>query len=125
MFRRTVLTVGMVLVLFVGLRPRVAAAQPATQPSQPAQRQDVQGMQDQGMRQMSEAVTSMAQMCKMMMRREAAALPYVAWGLGIVGALLAIALILFIVLEVQWIRFFGVRIRTERSKLTHASIERR
>lgn len=117
MFHRTVTAMGMVLVLSVAARPLVAAAQPATQPSRQEQGQDVQGTQDQGMQQMSQAVTSMAEMCKMMMQREAAALRYVAWGLSVVGGLLAVALVLFIVLEVQWIRFFGVRIRTERSKL--------
>ena len=38
-------------------------------------------------------------------------------GAGVVGLLLAIALVLFIVLEVQWIRYFAIRIRAEREKL--------
>ena len=68
------------------------------------------------MREMASAMKSMADMCRTMMEREMQSRPYlVAAGAG-VGALLVIALILFIVLEVQWIRLLGVRIKAERNK---------
>jgi hypothetical protein len=44
--------------------------------------------------------------------------PYMMAGLLVVGGLLVIALVLLIVLQTQWIRFWQVRIKTERLKLT-------
>ena len=70
------------------------------------------------MQDMARAMESMADMCRMMMQREMQQRPYLMAAGAVVGALLAIALILFIVLEIQWIRFFGVKIKTERQKLT-------
>lgn len=69
------------------------------------------------MREMAKAMKSMADMCQMMMQGEMRFRPY--WiTTGIVaGVLLTIALVLFVVLEVQWIRFWHVRIKTERKKL--------
>ena len=70
------------------------------------------------MQQMARAMQDMAEMCQMMMQREGAMRPYLMTGLLIVGVLFVIALVLLIVLETQWIRFWHVRIRTERMKLT-------
>ena len=70
------------------------------------------------MNQMAEAMTAMAQTCQTMMQHEHETMRYAVIGGSILGALLLIALILFIVLEVQWIRFFAVRINTEKHKLT-------
>lgn len=69
------------------------------------------------MRDMARSMKSMADMCRMMMQREMQYKPYLLAGGAVVAALLVIALLLFIVLEVQWIRFFGVKIKTERQKL--------
>jgi hypothetical protein len=110
----------------------VVAAQPATRPTattQPAGQSAMgsamnMGGQAQGqpaqtdkMDRMADAMTAMAQMCQTMMQREDRTLRYVVIGACVVGAFLLIALILFIVLEVQWIRFFGLRIKTERTRL--------
>jgi hypothetical protein len=56
-------------------------------------------------------------MCQMMMQREAQMRPYWMTAAGVVGLLLTVALVLFIVLEVQWIRFWSVRIKTEQRDL--------
>ena len=69
------------------------------------------------MREMARAMKSMADMCQMMMQREQQYRPYVMAAGGLVAALLVVALVLFIVLEVQWIRFWTARIKTERQKL--------
>jgi membrane protein YdbS with pleckstrin-like domain len=56
---------------------------------------------------MSDSVTKMSEMCQMMMRNEMATMPYkVATGITIV-VLLAIALVLLIVLEIQWIKYWS------------------
>lgn len=69
------------------------------------------------MQKMARAMKDMADMCRMMMQREMQQRPYLMAAGAVVGTLLVIALVLFIVLEIQWIRFFGVKIKTERQKL--------
>jgi uncharacterized protein YjeT (DUF2065 family) len=119
--------VSTLIAVLIGLLPLVLIAQPVTQPStQPAGQMPGMGMGSQGqgqsgqmdkMDKMAESMTAMAQMCQTMMQREDATLRRALIGACIVGVLLVIALILFIILEVQWIRFFAVRIATERRKL--------
>jgi hypothetical protein len=137
MFRNSIL-VGAALIVIIGLLPLVVTAQPSTQPStRPAQMsggmmdRSSSGIGGQGqpvqmdrMDKMAESMTAMAQMCQTMMQREDRALRYVAIGACVLGILLAAALILFIVLEVQWIRFFGVRTRTEKAKLVRDGSEK-
>jgi hypothetical protein len=63
---------------------------------------------------MAISVTRMSEMCEMMMRNEQKSLPYkLAAGISL-GAVLAIALILFVVLEVQWIIYFGRLLKTQK-----------
>lgn len=135
------------------LGPLLAAAppetrpttQPATQPSGgmmgggPGRQGMGMGMGAQGqgqqsqpqmdkMDRMAESMTAMADMCRTMMQREMVILRYLVIGACVVGAFLLIALVLFIVLEVQWIRYFGVRIKVERARLAvgpGSSAERR
>ena len=73
--------------------------------------------QQSEMQEMAQAMESMADMCRMMMQREMQYLPYRMAALIAGGILLTIALVLFIVLEVQWIRFWNLRIKTERQNL--------
>lgn len=109
------------LLIIVGLSPLAATAQPATQP---ASHMSGMNMAGQGQAQsaqtdkMADAMTAMAQTCQTMMQREHEMLRYAVIGGSVIGVLLLIALILFIILEIQWIRFFGVRIQTEKRKLT-------
>jgi len=59
-------------------------------------------------------VTRAANTCDMMMQKEMAAMPWI-MGAGIAfGAALFIALVLFIVLEMQWIKYWSRRIKRER-----------
>jgi hypothetical protein len=61
----------------------------------------------QGMDRMSDSVTKMSEMCQMMMQKEMAGAPYkIAGGIGL-GALLLIALVLFVILEIQWIIYWS------------------
>jgi hypothetical protein len=131
MIYRLILASVMTIAIPIFLLPVAANAQTTSQPAtQPANQMlggagMNMGTQGQGqsaqvdkMDKMAEAMTSMAQMCQTMMQREDRSLRYVVIGACVVGTLLTIALILFIILEIQWIRFFGVRIATERRKLS-------
>lgn len=69
------------------------------------------------MTKMAESMTAMAQMCQTMMQHEDRSMHSMMIGAWSLGSLVVIALILFIVLEIQWIRFFAARIQTERKKL--------
>jgi hypothetical protein len=70
------------------------------------------------MSEMASAMKSMADMCRMMMEREMQSRPYLLIAGAAVGVLVLVALVLFIVLEVQWIRLLGVRIKAERKALS-------
>ncbi len=69
------------------------------------------------MKDMATSMKSMADMCRMMMQREMQSRPYLIAAGAVVGAFVLAALVFFVVLEVLWIHFFGVRIKTERLKL--------
>src|SRR5207248_6793331 len=76
---------------------------PALSPS--AQTTPTQQMQ--GMDSTPDSMKQMAEMCQKMMRNEEAAMPYIV-GISVVcGLLLFIALVLFIVLEIQWIKYWA------------------
>jgi hypothetical protein len=79
-----------------------SVAQPVEQPPSP------------GMERMWGAVTSMAQMCEMMMKMEMQNRPLKLAALLILGGLLAVALVLFVILEMQAIRFLHYRIQHEK-----------
>ena len=67
----------------------------------------------QGMDKMSDSVTKMSEMCQMMMKKEMAGAPYkMAAGLAI-GVLLTAALVLFVILEVQWIIYWSRLLKTQ------------
>lgn len=90
------------------------ASPPAGQTNQPDARM-MQHMQE--MDAMAGSMKSMADMCRMMMEKEMRNAPLKMGAIIGVGSLFFIALILFIVLEIQWIRFWSVHIKTERLKL--------
>ena len=83
---------------------------PALSPSaQTAPTQQMQGMDST-----PDSMKQMAEMCQKMMRNEEAAMPYIV-GISVVfGLLLFIALVLFIVLEIQWIKYWSRKLRSER-----------
>ncbi len=65
------------------------------------------------MQEIARVMKSMADICQMMMQKEMALRRYWITAMISVGRLLLIVL----VLEVQWIRFWDLRIKTERKKL--------
>jgi hypothetical protein len=70
-------------------------------------------MQTQGMNQMpgmdsnSDSMKQMSEMCMRMMQSEKAAMPYIISVSVLFGLLLFIALVLLIVLEIQWIKYWS------------------
>lgn len=62
---------------------------------------------------MAKSMKSMADMCQTMMEKEMAGRPWKVAAVAVVGILGTAALALFVVLEVQWIRYWGIRIRKE------------
>ena len=91
----------------------VSAQQPETSPvpqttaSPVATPNEQRATQAENMDKMATTVTRAAEMCETMMKKEMAAAPYtMAAGIGL-GILLLIALILFVVLEIQWIIYWS------------------
>lgn len=69
------------------------------------------GMSMQPMNEMATALTRMAEMCEQMMRMEMKMMP-IKMAAGIFfGLLLTTALVLLVVLEVQWIRYWKRRLQ--------------
>jgi Na+/H+ antiporter NhaA len=70
---------------------------------------------------MAVATANMARTCQLMMQQEmghsAALRPFMIGFAIALGALLVIALFLFLILEVQWIRLASNRIESERQPL--------
>jgi hypothetical protein len=73
----------------------------ATSPSAEQGNQQMQKMDK-----MADSVTKMSEMCQMMMKKEMAFAPYVMAAGITVGILLYVALVLFVILEVQWIIYW-------------------
>lgn len=70
--------------------------------------------QSKQMEQMAKVMTSMANTCETMMKDEMTNRPLIITVASITGALLTIALLLFIVLEVEWIRDWHRRLKSGR-----------
>jgi hypothetical protein len=77
------------------------SASPSTQPVDP------------NMQQMAKSMGDMAQMCQMMMQKEAAAARFLVAVAVIFGVLLFLALLLLVVLEVQWIIYWKRLLRIQ------------
>lgn len=91
-------------------------SQPATNETDQANMRWMQHMEEMGT--MAKSMTSMADVCRTMMEKEMRHFPLKLGAIVAIGTLLTIALVLFIVLEIQWIRFWSIRIKTEHLKLT-------
>lgn len=87
-------------------------------------------MQMQGMNQMpsmdsnSDSMKQMAEMCMRMMQSEKAAMPYIIGVSVLFGLLLFIALVLFIVLEIQWIKHWSRILRQSRPDFGPSEVSR-
>jgi len=67
---------------------------------------------------MSDSVTKMSEMCQMMMQNEMAAMHYkIRAGVTIVS-LFAIALVLLVILEIQWIIYWARLLREQKRRST-------
>jgi hypothetical protein len=112
----------LVLLAVVGATS-LAAAQERLEPSAAADEPQVQANKQPEagasaeMREMAKSMKSMAEMCQTMMQMEMQHRPVLIAAGAALGTLLSVALVLFVVLEVQWIRFWGLRIRNERRAL--------
>lgn len=123
---RRIFCTGLLLIAIGGVPVALAQDEnerprPRQDTTQQADRADEGGSRMGGespeMREMARAMKSMAELCQMMMQREMAFRPYWVTAAIVLGSLLVIALVLFIILEVQWIRFWSLRIKTERKNL--------
>jgi len=70
--------------------------------------------QMQNMDKMATTVTRAAEMCEAMMKKEMAAMPFIVAAGVIVGLLLFIALVLFVILEVQWIIYWNRLLKRQK-----------
>lgn len=85
-----------------------AFAQTASPTPSPTATMQMQGMnQMPGMDSNSDSMKQMTEMCMRMMQSERAAMPYIIGVSILFGLLLFIALVLFIVLEIQWIKYWS------------------
>src|SRR5437867_4288811 len=88
--------------------PAAIQASPSLQPSE----QSAQSMQK--MDKLADSVTKMSEMCQMMMQKEMATMHYkIAAGVTMVS-LLIIALVLLVILEVQWIIYWARLLREQK-----------
>jgi hypothetical protein len=59
-----------------------------------------------GMKRMSESMKKMSEMCMAMMEKEKAMIPWVIGVSTIFGLLLFVVLLLLVLLEIQWIKYW-------------------
>lgn len=105
------------MLTFLALSPLVRGQTPAAAPGSAEQSSAMpaQGMPGmQGVDKMSDSVTKMSEMCQMMMQKEMAAMPFKIGAGIVIGVLLFVALVLFIVLEIQWIKYWNVLLKRQR-----------
>ncbi len=92
--------------------PAATQASPSLQPNE----QSTQSMQK--MDKMADSVTKMSEMCQMMMQKEiAGARCKMVAGIAF-GVVLFLDLLLLVVLEAQWIIYWGRKLKSEKEKQT-------
>lgn len=101
--------------------PPASEAGPQTQPMAES---DMQGMDrmpmgnmgsSDSMKSMAESMKAMADMCREMMQREMAMMPAKMAAYALFGLLLLTVLVLLIVLQVQWIKYWSRLLKSQRS----------
>jgi len=65
-----------------------------------------------------DSMKRMADMCQQMMKGEKAVMPYIIGVSVLFGLLLFIALVLLIVLEIQWIKYWSRNFETRKHRMT-------
>lgn len=91
--------------------PITVPPSPVTQPDQGSTSQGQSGMQSMPM-------GGQCPMCEAMMQRELKVFPWLVGGGTVLGILIAIALALLVVLEIQWIRLWTLRLKAEKRAST-------
>ena len=104
----------------VGQTPTETA--PAPSPTVSATPAQMQGMGQQQMGDM-ESMKRMADMCQQMMQKEKAAMPFIIGSSVLFGVLLFIALVLLIVLEIQWIKYWARLLQAQKGHPTGSTKE--
>jgi hypothetical protein len=89
--------------------PLPAQEEPATPPTE-----QQAAMTMEPVDKMADSVTNMAEMCMMMMQQQMSGMPAKMGAAMVIGVLLLVTLVLFIVLEVQWIRYWSRVIKERR-----------
>jgi uncharacterized membrane protein YeiB len=117
-----------ILAIPVLLLASLAMAQQATPESSPPMQMqnptvtspsaEQSNQQMQKMDRMADSVTKMSEMCQMMMKNEKAAMPFIISASVLFGLLLFVALVLLIVLEIQWIKYWSRILKSEKAKET-------
>jgi hypothetical protein len=74
--------------------------------------QDAQ--QVQNMDKMATSMTQMAEMCKMMMNKQMAGMPYIMTAGIALGVVLFLDLLLLVILQIQWIIYWGQKLKSEK-----------
>ena len=95
---------------------------PPPSPSVSATPAQMQGMGQQQMGDM-ESMKRMADMCQQMMQKEKAAMPFIIGSSVLFGVLLLIALVLLIVLEIQWIKYWARLLQAQKAQPNGATKE--
>ena len=95
--------------------PESAAPSPAARSSATVPQQALPAGTEQATNEMARAVTRMAEMCEMMMKKEKAALPYLGAAAVTLGTLLFTILVLLVVLQVQWIIYWNRLLKASRA----------
>ena len=117
--RLITLAAGALAAAALGICPLASAQEdvsPAPTPTpitQPTPSPQMQGME--GMQKMSDSVTKMSEMCMAMMEKEKAMMPLIIGVSTIFGVLLFIALLLLVVLEIQWIKYWSRLLNSQKS----------
>lgn len=105
------------MLTFLAFSPLARGQTPAAAPGSAEQTaaMPAQGMPGmQGMDKMSDSVTKMSEICMTMMEKEKAAMPFKIGAGIVIGVLLFVALVLFIVLEIQWIKYWNALLKRQR-----------
>lgn len=79
--------------------------------------EETSGRTSSKMEHMADAMESMAKTCDAMMKKEMAMFPVKMVAAAVLGTIAAIALILLLVLEVQWIRLLALKIKGANREL--------
>jgi uncharacterized membrane protein YeiB len=123
--KRLMKFLSIIATVMILLSASLAVAQQATpdsapprQMQSPAQTQVTPSLQQteqmQNMDKMATSMTQMAEMCKMMMDKQMAGMPYIMTAGIAIGVMVFLDLLLLLILEILWIIYWSRKLKTER-----------